>query len=132
MMEGNDAYLGQSRECMLGDPACEEHYDFAGPGLDNTGLPNSQLDLRWHDSWYDQENTCMMEGPSWIITLKRPIHWSKEERAVSPEDWRSVIETRWAMFVGSRDFAIAEAVRRYRLLVGIDLNVINLDQKLET
>lgn len=55
-MEGNDAYLGQSRECMLGDPACEEHYDFAGPGLDNTGLPNSQLDLRWHDSWYDQEN----------------------------------------------------------------------------
>ena len=73
-----------------------------------------------------------MEGQSWIITLKRPIHWSKEERAVSPEDWRSVSETRCAMFVGSRDFAIAEAVRQYRLLVEIDLNVINLDKRLET
>ena len=130
-MEGNDVYLGQPRECMLGDPSCEEHYDFAGPGLANIGLADNRLDICWHDSWYDEEYN-RMEGPSWIITLKRRIYWSKEEISVSPEDWRSISETRWAMFVGPEEQAIQEAVRRYRLVVGNDLNVIKLDQRLES
>lgn len=130
-MNQNDVTLLQQSDCLLHDAACEEHYMFWGPGLDNGDLPKNWLHLCWYDSWYDNEEN-RMEGPSWKITLTRSTYWSREERAISPEDWRSISETRWTMFVGARDQAIEEAMRRYLIVTSIDLNVSEIDELNET
>ncbi len=130
-MDQHDVRLLHQPECLLDDAACKDHYMFWGSGFENNDLPQNWLHLCWHDSWYDEEEN-RKEGPSWKITLTRSTYWSQEEKAISPEDWRSISETRWTMFVGSRDQAIEEAVRRYRIVTGIDLNVIEIDKPNET
>ena len=123
----NDVYCMRVRECLLDDTTCDGHYHFAGRGLDQNGLPNNRLDICWHDSWYDEDNN-RTEEPSWKITLKRSMYWGREEKARNPEDWRSISETRWTLFVGSKEEVVEEAVRRYRLVIGTDLNVIYIDE----
>ena len=63
-MESNDVYLGKPRECLLGDPARETHYDFSGPNLEILGQGDNRLNVCWYDSWYNEENN-RMEGVRW-------------------------------------------------------------------
>lgn len=131
-MDQNDAYVWHISQCLIDDPACEDHYSLQGPGVANIGenigseQRANRFDLCWYDSWYDYEQG-RLEQPCWKITLTRSIHRSEEEKAISPEDWGSISETRWALFEGAQDEVIQEAIRRYRLVTGIDLNIIELD-----